>query len=348
MLNRGKQSLSIDLRTEEGRQIILDLTKHFDIIVENFSAGTMDKLGLSYETLKKYNPKIILASINGFGSSGPYSNRLAIDCIAQAMGGLMSQTGMKNGPPLKTGPAVADTVAGIYLALGILSALLERNKTGVGQRLEVSMMDAVFTLLEESVIRTSMEGSPLPIRGNTDPIGVPWDTFLTKDNRWVMVCCMDGDKFSEIYRFIGREDIAKEFEGDDIESYKKRADNNEYLNSIFAKWTNTISAKELIDFCMKKGIPAGEVLSVKELIENEHLKERNMIVNWHHPKLGDIALPNMPIRFFHNKFIGLTNNQPLKEPIIGEHNDEILTSLLNLKEEEIQELYKKGILYKQN
>ena len=344
MLNRGKKSISIDLKTEEGKKIILKLSKHFDVIVENFTAGTMEKLGLSYEKMKEINPKIIFASINGFGSEGPYANRPSIDGIAQAMGGLMSQTEHKEGSPLKTGPAVADTVAGVYLVVGVLSALLERNKTGIGQRLEVSMMDSVFSLLEESVIRTSMTGEALPIRGNTDPLGAPWDAFQTSDEKWVMVCSSDGDDFYKTYKYIGREDIAEQYKGNDFSSFKMRSENLKLLNSIFAEWAILKTASELTACCIHLGIPVGEVKNVNDLFEDAHLRKRKMIIDFDHPKLGKIKLPNIPIHFF-NKEIGLSPKATVQEPDLGEHNTLILKTLLGMDEKEIDSLYKKGILY---
>ncbi|ASN04290.1 CaiB/BaiF CoA transferase family protein [Virgibacillus necropolis] len=344
MLNRGKKSISLNLKNEEGRRIFLKLTKHFDVIVENFAAGTMDKLGLSYEEIKKTNSKIIFASINGFGSSGPYADRLSIDGIAQAMGGLMSQTGMKDGTPLKTGPAIADTVAGVYMAVGVLSALLERNITGLGQKLEVSMMDSVFSLLEDTVIRASMTGNSLPIRGNTDPLGAPWDAFQTSDEKRVMVCSMDGDKFYEIYKHIGREDIAEEYKGNDRTSYEKRSRDLEELNLVFAKWAMTKTASELTTDCINLGVPVGEIKYINELLEDPHLKERNMVVDVNHPDLGEIKLPNIPIHFFNHE-IGINPNESLNEPNLGEHNYNILQTLLGMDKKEINRLIQAGVLY---
>ncbi|MGE5422518.1 MAG: CaiB/BaiF CoA transferase family protein, partial [Ignavibacteriales bacterium] len=206
MLNRGKKSIALNLKSDKGKKVFLKLVKHFDVVTENFVSGTMDTLGLGYDVLKKANPGLIYASISGFGSYGPYSDLPCVDPIAQAMGGLMSLTGYPDRPPVKTGPAVADSVSGLYLVVGILSAMLQRARTGEGQRIEVSMMDSVFSILEESVVRASMTGESLPVRGNTDPIGAPWDAFSTSDNKWVMVCCVGADKFDRVFRLIGRED----------------------------------------------------------------------------------------------------------------------------------------------
>lgn len=344
MLNRGKKSISLNMKSKEGKRLFLNLAKEFDIIVENFVAGTMDKLGIGYEEVKKVNPKIIFASLNGFGSDGPYSHLPCIDGIAQAMGGLMSQNGLEGGKPLKTGPAVADSVSGVYLTVGILSAIIERNKTGKGTRIEVSMMDSVFSVLEESVIRTSMTGESLSARGNKDPLGAPWEAFKTNDDKWVIVCASGNDRFTKVYQGIGREDIVREFEGDDIPSLEKRAANLDYLNQIFEDWAKNRTANQVLRFLSDLHIPAGEVKNTKDLMTDPHLRGRNMVVDVQHPILGDVKLPNLPIKFF-DRDIGLKNGDNPVEPQLGEHNQEVLQTILGLNKDEINRLNKKGVIY---
>lgn len=344
MLNRGKKSISLDLKSEDGKRLFLDLAKQFDIIVENFVAGTMDKLGLGYEEVKRVNPKIIFASLNGFGSTGPYAHLPSIDGIAQAMGGLMSQNGLEGGQPLKTGPAVADALSGVYLTVGILSAIIDRNNTGKGQRLEVSMMDSVFSVLEESVIRTSMTGESLAARGNKDPLGAPWDAFRTKDGEWVIVCASGGDRFAKVYSAIGRNDIVEEYKGEDQKAMRKRADNLDSLNKSFAEWAIGKTTDELLSLLNDLHIPAGEVKDVKELVEDPHLKGRNMVVDVEHPKLGKIKLPNMPIKFF-DREVGLRSGDKPIEPKLGEHSSEILQALLGVEEKELERLKETGVIF---
>ena len=344
MLNRGKKSIALNLKHEEGKKLFFDLVKHFDVVAENFQAGALDNLGIGYDKAKQSNPGIIYASINGFGSFGPYSRMLCVDPIAQAMGGLMSQIGFPGHPPLKTGPAIADSLAGLYLALGIVSALRLRERTGVGRRIEVSMMDSVFSVLEESVIRASLTGSALPARGNTDPLGAPWDAFQTKDNRWVMICTLDARRFEEVYKYIGREDIAEEYKGFDEAASEKRARDLPKLNAIFAEWALTKTAEELAQAMINLQIPCGIVKEVTELLEDPHLKVRNMVVDIDHPKMGPVKTFNLPIKFF-DTTVGIEEGENPLDPSLGEHTAEVLQSILGITDDELVQLKKEGAIW---
>ena len=344
MLNRRKKSIALDLKSDKGKEIFLDLVKKFDVVLENFKAGAMDKLGLGYDDVKKVNPRIIFGSINGFGSSGPYSHMPCVDPVAQAMGGLMSLTGFPGQPPLKTGPAVADSLSGLYLALGIMGALRQLDQTGEGSRLEISMMDSVFSVLEEAVIRTSMTGDPGSSRGNTDPLGAPWDAFESSDGRWVMVCNLNPDNFDKIYKMIGRDDIVAEYSGFHQEAAEKRSRDLAKLNAAFAGWASTKNADEIQEVLLEMSIPNGIVKTVNDLLEDPQLNSRNMVVDVDHPGLGKIKTFNLPIKFFDNEMGLLPGENPL-DPEIGEHNDSIFKDVLKLSDETIEELKKQGVIW---
>ncbi len=344
MLNRGKKSITLNLKNEEGKKVFLALCKRFDVLTENFVPGTLEKLGLAYDTIHEANPRLVIASISGFGSYGPYSQLPCVDPVAQAMGGLMSMTGYPNMPPVKTGPAIADALAALFLAVGILSTLRRRDATGKGQRLEVSMMDSVFSVLEESVIRASITGDPLPARGNTDPLGAPWDAFPTKDGKWVMVCNLGTDRFETLYRHIGREDIVEKYKGDSVEAAEARSRDLAYINGAFAEWTKTQTAEDLLEFLYSLGIPCGEVKDVKELLEDSHLRERNMVIDVEHEKLGSVKTFNTPIKFFTAQ-AGVGGEEDLVDAELGEHTEEVLSSELGLSVEEISNLRKSGAIW---
>jgi crotonobetainyl-CoA:carnitine CoA-transferase CaiB-like acyl-CoA transferase len=344
MLNRKKKSIALDLKEETGRRLFMRLVEQSDVVAENFKAGTLDRLGIGYERARAINPRIIYGSINGFGSSGPYSDMPCVDPVAQAMGGLMSMTGFEGQPPLKTGPAVADSLSGLYLALGIMSALRQRDRTGVGERLEVAMMDCVFSVLEEAVIRTSMTGESLPARGNTDPLGAPWDAFETRDGRWIMVCNLNPKRFVDVYTLIGREDIANEYGATDGTTTEKRSRDLPRLNEIFAGWARTKTAEELQQILLEMSIPNGVVKQIPELLEDPHLEGRNMVVDIDHAKLGRIKTFNLPIKFFGGE-MGIGPGENPLDPELGHDTGAVLRQLLGLGDEEIDRFRKQKIIW---
>lgn len=344
MLNRGKKSIALNLKKEKGKEVFFQLVKQADVVTENFRANTIEGLGIGYEEAKKHNPKIIYASINGFGSTGPYSDMLCVDPVAQAMGGLMSLTGFPGHPPLKTGPAIADSISGLYLALGITTALRHLDKTGVGQRIEVAMMDSVFSVLEEAVIRASMTGDALPTRGNTDPLGAPWDAFRTKDDSWVMICNLDPQRFEDLYTQIGRKDLADEYGGTDEKAMEKRSTDLSKLNAAFAVWAETLEAENLMAMMQKMGIPAGRVMQVPDLLNNPQLKHRHMVVDVDHPRLGKVKTFNLPIKFFEDR-VGIQKGENPPDPGLGQHTAEVLKSLLNASDADLGKLKKEGVIW---
>ncbi len=344
-LNRGKKSLTLDLKKAEGRTLFLELAKKCDVLVENFAPQVLEQLGLGYEEVRKVNPRLVYASASGFGSYGPYANRPCIDPVGQAMGGLMSLTGYADRSPLKTGPGIADAIMGLYAVTGILAALRLRDQTGEGQKIEVAMMDSIFSVLEENVIKTSMEDTAPLRRGNLDPFGVPWDTFLTKDGRWVMVCAFSSPVFEELYGLMGRDDLVEKYKGDNIEGFLKRSADQQMLNSVFAEWVReNMTAEDLENLFIAMDAPMGVIKDVKELLEDPHLKARNMIVEVDHPKLGKVKTYNSPIRF-KDVPVGVAPGENPHDPDLGEHNMEILKSFLGKTDTEIDELKKDGVIW---
>lgn len=344
-LNRGKKSLALNLKKDKGREIFFALAKKCDVLTENFAPGALDQLGLSYEEVKKANPRIIYASASGFGSFGPYSKRPCIDPVGQAMGGLMSLTGYPDRSPLKTGPGIADAIMGLYLVNGVLAALRLRDLTGEGQRIEVAMMDSIFSVLEENVIKTSMEGEPAPRRGNLDPFGVPWDTFLTKDGKWVMVCAFSSPVFEELYGLMGRPDLVEKYKGDNLDAFLNRAANQAELNEVFGKWVReNMTADDLESLFIAMDAPMGIIKDVKELLDDPHLKAREMVVEVDHPKLGKVKTFNLPIKFFGAEAGVKPGKAPL-DPEIGQHSNEILKTMLGKSDAEINALREEKVLW---
>jgi CoA:oxalate CoA-transferase len=344
-LNRGKKSLTLDLKKAKGVELLLELAKKCDVLVENFAPQALAQLGLGYEEVKQVNPRIIYASASGFGSYGPYSNRPCIDPVGQAMGGLMSLTGYADRSPLKTGPGIADSIMGLYAVVGILSALRLRDLTGEGQRIEVAMMDSIFSVLEENVIKTSLEGAAPSRRGNLDPFGAPWDTFLTKDDRWVMVCAFSSPVFEELYGLMDRDDLVEKYKGDSIEGFLKRSADQQMLNKVFAEWVReNMTADELEDLFAAMDAPMGIIKDVKELLDDPHLRARNMIVDIDHPKLGQVKTYNVPIRF-QDVSVGVEPGANPHDPDLGEHSKEVLKTFLGKTDTDIDSLREEGVIW---
>jgi len=261
------------------------------------------------------------------------------------MGGLMSLTGYADRSPLKTGPGIADSIMGLYLVNGVLAALRLRDLTGEGQRIEVAMMDSIFSVLEENVIKTSMEGEAPPRRGNLDPFGVPWDTFLTKDGRWVMVCAFSSPVFEELYGMMGHPELVEKYKGDNIDAFLKRAANQEELNAVFAKWVKeNMTADDLENLFIAMDAPMGIIKDVKELLDDPQLKARDMVVDVDHPKLGKVKTFNLPIKFFGAE-VGVKPGQAPLDPEVGQHSNELLKTYLGKTDAEISSLRQDKIIW---
>ena len=344
-LNRGKKSLALNLKNAKGRELFLELARKVDVLTENFAPQALEQLGLGYEDVKQANPRIIYASASGFGSYGPYANRPCIDPVGQAMGGLMSLTGFPDRSPIKAGPGIADAIMGLYAVVGIISALRLRELTGEGQRIEVAMMDSIFSVLEENVIKTSMEGTAPQRRGNLDPFGVPWDTFLTKDNRWVMVCAFSSPVFEELYGLMGRDDLVEKYKGDNIDGFLKRSADQEMLNSVFATWVKeNMTADDLESLFVAMDAPMGIIKDVKELLDDPHLKARDMVVDVDHPKLGKVKTFNLPIKIF-GTTVGVKPGAVPLDPEVGQHSNELLKNYLGKTDAEIADLRKEKVIW---
>lgn len=335
-VNRGKKSISINLKAEKGKNIIKELVKKVDVIIENFTPGTMEKLGLGYETIKQINPKIIYAASSGFGHTGPYSNRPAYDMLVQAMGGIMSITGWENTPPTRVGMSIGDITASFFTAIGILSALYQRTITNEGQKVDVAMLDCQLGILENAILRyQSDKVSPKPI-GNRHPTITPFQAYKAKDKYFVIAVGNDAI-WAKFCKAIERADLI------DDELYKNnklRTLNIEKLNNILNDIIITKTAEEWVSILDKNAVPCSFINSIGDIINHEQVIARNMIVEVEDKDLGKIKIAGNPIK--------MTNieDKTTKEhaPEIGENNFEILNSMLGLSEEEINQLKSEGVL----
>jgi len=336
-LNRGKKSIAIDLKKSEGKQIIKELTKVSDVVLENFRPGTTRKLGLSYDVLSKINPRVIYAAVSGFGHSGPYSERPAYDMLAQGMGGIMSITGQPGGEPTRVGSSIGDIIAGMFGAIGIISAIYERVFTGKGQMVDVAMLDGQVAVLENAIARYAISGEvPGPL-GSRHPSISPFGGFKTKDS-WVIIACGNQIIWERFCRAIGREDLMEipEFATND-----KRTENYKKLKPIMDEIVQQKTTQKWLELLEKHNVPSGPINTIDKLFDDPQVKSRNMLIKAEQPGMGTIYVAGNPIKLSTLKEEAVTD----PAPNIGEHTDEILQSFLNYDDAKIKELKKQKVIF---
>lgn len=334
--NRNKYGLSLNLKSEQGKEIFKKLIKETDVLCENFRVGTMEKLGLGYDVLKEINPGLIYASISGFGLEGPMAQRPCYDIIAQAMGGMMSMTGFGD-QMTKVGPAIADNYSGTYLALGITMALYQRSKTGMGRRLDVSMVDTVFSILEAGVVEYTINGHVSKPEGNRDPGISPFDSFEARDGSFVIACGTD-NFFRILCGLMNRPELADDPRFDT--NAKRCVHHYTDLKPIIAEWTKQYTVDELEAVIVGAGIPFSRIYNIEQACKSDVIRDRNMLWTVHDTSIGeDIQVPGTPI-----KMHGCVDAPERPAPVMGEHTDAILKGLLSMKPEEIDALRGKGVI----
>ncbi|MFC2013418.1 CaiB/BaiF CoA transferase family protein [Chloroflexota bacterium] len=336
-LNRGKKSIMLNLASEQGKGIFLKLVKHVDVVVENFVPGTMEKLGLGYETIRQCNPQIIYAACSGFGQTGPYAAKPAFDVIVQAMGGIMSITGEPDGPPIRPGVSIGDISAGLFLCIAILAALQERHVSGQGQMIDVSMLDCQLAIQENAFVRYLATGEvPRPM-GTRHPVFTPFQVFPTKDG-YIAVATMGGvrDQWPLFCAAIGRLDI---MDDERFQTGWLRTKNYEALEPILNEAMKARTTDEWQKEFEIVGIPCGPVKSIDQVVADPQVSAREMIVEVHHPKAGNFNVVNTPIK--------LSRTQCRLEracPDLGEHSEDVLKGLLGIAQEEIDQLREQGVV----
>jgi len=336
-LNRGKKSITIDLQTPQGRQVFLKLVKKVDVIVENFVPGTMKRLGLDYEVLKKQNPGLIYAAISGFGQTGPYAQYRALDVIIQAMGGMMSITGEPGGPPLRPGVSIGDIAAGLFTTIGILSALWEREKSGQGQMLDISMLDCQLAILENAFARFFATGEVPRRIGTRHPVFTPFQAFETKDG-YIVIAMVGGarNQWPLFCAVIGRLDL---MDDERYQTGELRTQHYNELEPILSEVIKTKTTDEWIKELSEVGIPCGPINSIDQVASHPQVLAREMIVEVPHPKLGKVKLINSPIK------LSRTPARVEKaSPDLGQDTRHLLAELLDMSEDEIESLRESKVI----
>ncbi|REJ34403.1 MAG: formyl-CoA transferase [Bacillota bacterium] len=317
-VNRNKRSITVDLKQEEGREIIYRLARQADVVLENFRPGTADKIGVGYEQLRQINPRIVYCSISGFGQDGPYRDKPGYDAIAQAMGGIMGVTGTEDAPPVRAGVAIADIGAGMWAAYAILAALLHREKTGEGQYIDVSLLEGQIAWLTYVAGNFFASGRDPRRYGSAHPNIVPYQAFETADGHVMLAVGNDG-LWRRFCQAAGFEDL---LEDPRYATNSDRVQHRDELLAILEERMKQRTTAQWIALLDEAGVPAGPIYRLSELFSDPHVLHRQMKVDLDHPTAGRISVTGIPTKF--SKTPGAITDPP---PLLGQHTDEILREL---------------------
>jgi len=335
-LHRNKRSLTINLKTEEGKKIFFQLVEKADVIVENYRSAVKHRLGIDYEPCAKVNPRIVYASIAGFGQDGPYGKRPGVDQIAQGLGGLMSVTGMPGQGPVRVGIPICDLTAGMFLAQATLIALLDREVTGEGQWVHTSLLESMIQMMDFQASRYLVEGDVPKQAGNNHPTSIPTGVFETADGH--INIAASGQVLFE--RFCGAVGLERLVDDPNFAKAGGRSDNRDALNKIINERISQEPSQHWVDLLNEVGVPCGPIYSVDQVFADPQVEHLKMAKTQHHPELGDIKLVGQAIN--------LTKTPEPEEfrlpvPELGEHTDSILADL-GYGEDQISEMKLRDIV----
>lgn len=334
-VNRNKKSITLNLKSEKGKEIFKKLAAQVDVILENYRPGTMEKLGLDYDTICQVNPGIIYASISGFGQTGPYSRRAAYDGIVQAMGGIMGITGEKGEKPVKIGSSIGDIIAGMFCSTGILAAYIHRQNTGKGQYIDVAMLDSQVAILENAIARYTVTGKVPKPTGNTHTSIFPFETFPTASED-IMIAAGNDVLWGKLCTALDCEELITD------ERFSTNPERGYHHDEMFALLCERLVGKkadEWVKILDDAGVPCSLINTIDKVLENPQIQARNMIVEVEHPKAGKNLIAGLPIK------MSLTPGAVYKAaPVLGEDNRSVYKEMAGIGEDELEELKKKGVI----
>jgi crotonobetainyl-CoA:carnitine CoA-transferase CaiB-like acyl-CoA transferase len=333
-LHRNKRAVTLNLKTDAGREILMQLAEKADVVIENMRPGVTRRLGVDYESVKKRNPRIVYGSISGFGQYGPYTSRPSIDQIAQGMSGIMSVTGIPGQGPVRVGVAVTDIMAGAFLAQGVLIALLDREVSGEGRWVQTSLIESGLTLLDFQATRWLMDKKVPPQEGNNHPTNTPMGLFPTADS-FLNIAATSNKNFRKLCQLIDRGKMASDPR---FATTALRGRNKEALNEMIAGALRAKSSREWFEIIVAAGLPCGPVYSIKDAFTDPQVRELRLARSVTHPRLGEIELVAQPC-----EMTGFDRAIRSATPDLGEHNSEILQSL-GYRPEEIEKLKAAGAI----
>jgi formyl-CoA transferase len=337
LFNANKRSLTLNLKTDRGKELFKELISKSDVLVENFSPGALDRLGLGWEVLAKINPRLIYATIKGFGTYGPYRDFKSFEPVAQAMGGAMSITGFPENPPTYVVPAIGDSGTGTHMAIGILAALQQRHRSGRGQHVEVSMQDAVVNLIRVSLRDHQRFGHAMPRRGNQMGQGIPSTTYPCAPggpNDYVFITAQQ-QMWPAMVAAMGHPELA-----DDscFNTAEMRWENREALNAIIEEWTRQRSKYEVMRLLGEAGVPCGACQDTGEVLADPHLKAREMILDVDYPTRGIYKTVGCPVK------LSDSPAEVTRPPLLGEHSEALLGELCGVDPDEVKRLRDDGVV----
>jgi formyl-CoA transferase len=337
--NRGKRSITLDISTPEGQQIVRDLVRHCDVVLENYKVGQLKKYGLDYESLRTVKPDLVFCSVTGFGQDGPYARRPGYDFIIQGMGGFMSITGelddQPGGGPQKAGVAISDLMTGMYATIAVLAALTHRDRTGEGQYIDMALLDVQVAMMANMATNFLASGDPPTRWGNAHPNIVPYQTFPTADGHIIVAVGNDG----QYRKFVNAGDRPDLADDPRFATNPLRVRNRDLLVPLLAHMVKQKTKQEWIDLLEQAGVPCGPINRLDEVFENPQVQARGMKVELPHPAAGKVSLVKSPMN--------LSATPPRHEappPLLGQHTDQVLTELLGRSAEQLAALRAKGVL----
>ena len=342
LFNANKTSITVNLKSERGLDLVKNMAKRADVMVENFAPGAIERLGLGYDVVHAVNPSIVYAQVKGFGTGGPYENNLAFDMIAQATGGVMSITGEPDGPPLKPGATLGDTGTGMLLAISILAALYRRRDTGQGERIEIAMQDAMLQYIRVALSNQATYGAAAKrngskvISGFAVPSGIyPCKPGGPNDYLYVYTSRTNPVHWQRLLEVIGRKDLI----GDPrFDTAAARLKHEPEVDAMIAAWTSQHDKRQAMRVLGGAGVPAGAIFDTMELTEEADFERRGIMQTMEHPIAGSFKMPGWPVRF------GGRTPDVKPSPLLGQHTNEVLSEWLGLDSDQIDQLGKAKVI----
>ena len=334
-LNRNKRSITMNFKEPEAIELFKEMVKKADVVVENYRPGTMEKFGIGYDVLKEINPKLIYAACSGFGHSGPYMDKPAYDIVVQAMGGIMSITGPEGGEPCRVGASVGDIIAGIFTAYGVMTALYYRAVSGVGQKVDVGMLDCQVAVLENAMARYLSSGLVPKPAGTRHPSITPFESYTAKDG-YVIVGAGNDRLWEKLCKLIEKPELVKD---ERFATNAKRTENVRELKVILDEVFKVDTIKFWMDKLEEAGIPCAPINTVDKVIHDPQVNSRNMIVETQHPVAGPVKMAGVPV-----KLSETPGSVETPAPLLGQHTEEILKELLGIDAAKVADLKARKVL----